>query len=380
MRPARLSLRLGGWLVLAAVLAAGVPARAQAPDFKGARSDSTKGKKAKAPKDSAKTPPPPRPAIRFYDDETPVPVTIRVNLGRLRNDKGEAPPWRGATISYAAEGGAPVTVPLRVRARGIWRRANCRFPPLRMNFARTADSSVFAGLDRPKLVSFCEDNDRSDGYILQEAQLYRILRLVTPISHRMRLIRLTYADSASGKTIATRWGFIMEDGPALAARLGGKLIEEPGASSEDLDGYSSALTGLFQYLIGNTDWSIGALHNTELVFADSSTHPVMYDFDYAGAVDAHYAAPSPKLPIRSVRQRLYRGYCATPAQYDRAVALFREKKEAIYALYAPTDPVGKLLDPKVARRTLDYYDDFFKKLDDPRAVKREIMDACLKLG
>lgn len=372
------ALTLGVWVALSAALALGTPARAQTPNFK-AGTDSTKGKKPKAAKDSTKVTPPPRPAVRFYDDETPLAVTIRVNLNRLRNDKGENPPWRGATISYEREG-VPVTTPLRVRARGIWRRANCRFPPLRMNFARTADSGVFAGLDRPKLVSVCEDSDRGDTYILQEAQIYRVLRLITPISHRARLIRLTYADSANGKTIANRWGIIMEDGPAMAARLGGKLIEEAGATSEDLDGYSNALTGLFQYLIGNTDWSIGALHNTELVYADSATHPVMYDFDYAGVVDAHYAAPSPKLPIRSVRQRLYRGYCATPAQYDRAVALFREKKEAIYALYAPTDPVGKLLEPRVVRRTLEYYDDFYKKLDDPRAVKREIMDVCLKLG
>ena len=93
-----------------------------------------------------------------------------------------------------------VTVPARIRTRGIWRLKNCEFPPIRINFTNEAvKGTAFRGLDEPKLVNYCRNNDDYEQYILQEFQLYRIYRLLTPVSHAVRLMHLTYADSATGK-------------------------------------------------------------------------------------------------------------------------------------------------------------------------------------
>jgi hypothetical protein len=54
--------------------------------------------------------------------------------------------------------------------------------------------------------------------------------------------------------------------------------------------------------------------------------------------------------------------------------LFRERKDAIYALYA--DPIGRLVEPRRVRETLAYFDEFYATINSPRAAKRDVVDAC----
>jgi hypothetical protein len=316
-------------------------------------------------------------ATLFFDAQDPVEVTLTANIGKLRSDKNADPPWRPATMSYKGLDGNPLTVPLQARTRGIWRLRTCDFPPLRLNFSgETSKGSIFHNLDKPKLVSYCQDNDSYEQYILQEYQLYRIYQLLTPVSHRARLLRLTYADSASGKVRARRYGFVLEEPKAIAVRLGGKIMEQMGAGASDLDPDQDALLGVFQYMIGNTDFSIAGLHNVELlVKEDGSVLPIAYDFDFAGAVNARYATPPEMLHITSVRRRLFRGYCTDAAAYARAFAVFVEKKPQIYALY--NDEIGKLIDPGTIKETLRYFDEFYDTINDPRSARRSIIEPCI---
>ncbi len=313
----------------------------------------------------------------FFRSETPLDITFTANLGQLRRDKADKAPWRGATISFTGSDGKPATVPVKARTRGIWRLKNCQFPPVRLNLAKVVvKNTPLEGLDKPKLVNFCRDTDMFEKYILQEYQLYRVHNILTPYSHRARLLRLTYADSGSGKVHAKRYAFLIEEPEALAKRVGGKIIEEKGASASDLDDYHSALLGVFEFMIANTDFSIGGLHNVELLARDEGTLiPMAYDFDYSGAVNTHYAVPDPKLNMVGVRQRLYRGYCTEPAAMQNVLALFRSKKDAIYALYR--DDIGKLLPEKIVRETLEYFDEFYRVINDPGMVRGVIEDACL---
>jgi len=205
----------------------------------------------------------------FFESHEPIDVTFTTNIGKIRGDKGADPPWRVGTFSYTDGDGTPVSVPMKARTRGIWRLRMCDFPPLRLNFAgETSKGSIFSNLDKPKLVSYCQDRDGYEQYILEEFQLYRIYQLLTPTSHKARLLKFTYADSGSGKVRAKRYGFIIEEPSAIGARLGGKIREQKGALPGDLDPFPDALFGVFQYMIGNTDFSVSALHNVELFFDD----------------------------------------------------------------------------------------------------------------
>ncbi|HMI55263.1 MAG TPA: hypothetical protein VK494_03660 [Gemmatimonadaceae bacterium] len=322
-------------------------------------------------------PDPADPATAFFESQEPIEVTLTANIGKLRGDKHEKPPWRPATMAYRGADGTPVTLPIKARTRGIWRLKMCDFPPLRLNFSKeTAKGTLFHKLDKPKLVSYCQDNDLYEQYILQEYQLYRIYHLLTPISHKARLLKFNYADSGSGKIRAKRYAFLIEEPEAVAARLGGKVLEQKGAVPGDLDPFQDALFGVFEYFVGNTDFSVSALHNVELFFDNQGVvRPIAYDFDFAGAVNARYAVPDEKLRLPNVRQRLFRGYCSNPESYAKVFALFNEKKPEIYALYS--DPIGKLIDHGTLKATLKYFDDFYETINNPRSAKRSIIESCI---
>jgi len=315
----------------------------------------------------------------FFRSETPITATFTLNVGKIRGDKdADNAPWREATLTYAGDSGAMVRVPLKVKTRGIWRLKMCQFPPIRLNFANDSTKhTIFHGLDKPKLVNNCRNDDTYEQYVLQEFQLYRIYRLLTPASHAVRLLRLSYADSANGKVIETRYAFVEEEPFMIAARLHAHQTKLKGAGPADIDPYQGVIASLFQYMIGNTDWAIGALHNIEIMQLQNGDYwPVVYDFDFSGAVNARYATTDPKLSIHRVRDRLYRGYCVNqPDAYEKAYALFNAKKDAIYALYS--DSLGKLLKPDVVRETLEYFDDFYKTINDQRSARSNIAEACL---
>jgi hypothetical protein len=322
----------------------------------------------------------PHEAAHLFTAETPVAFTLTANFGRLRRDKSPDAPWRAATISFTDSTGGAIDIPIKVKTRGIWRLNNCDFPPIRLDFAKsTVKHSLFAKLDKPKLVTHCRDNDDYEQYLLQEMQLYRVYNLLTAYSHRVRLARVTYADSGTGKTVATRYAFLAEEPDAVAYRVGGMLAKEKGAGPSELDPKLAAIFSVFEYLIGNTDWSVSGLHNVELVSDAAGDYvPIAYDFDFSGAVNTRYATPDPRLPIRRVRDRVYRGYCYPTEVYAPVFELFRAKKDSIYALYK--DSIGQLLKGDRGKETLEYFDEFYKVIDDQRQAKREIIDRCLGGG
>jgi hypothetical protein len=328
-------------------------------------------------KDKKDKPKEPREPGTFFNTDMLFQVTLTTNIHRIRGDKGDKGPWRSATISYVGDDGKPVVVPIQIKTRGIWRKKNCEFPPVRLNFNRErSKGTVFFGLDKPKLVSYCRDDDAYEQYVLQEYQLYRIYRLLTPDSYRARLVEMTYADSASGKVEAKRAAILLEEPGLLAERMGTSFFKEKGAGPDYMEPHHGALVGVFEYFIGNTDFSIFALHNIALLSQpDGNVIPVPFDFDFSGVVNARYATVDPKLSVSRVRDRLFRGYCVPKEEYAKVFDLFREKKDSIYAVYQ--GPVGKMMRKDFVEETLKYYDDFYKTINDPRSAKREIVEACI---
>ena len=338
---------------------------------------------AKKPKVKSDTFPkvPKLPDSPLFKSIEPMEVTLTLNLKQIKRDRNDKAPWRQATLSYS-DTNSPNdkrVVPVRVRTRGIWRLKNCEFPPLRLNFVnKEAKGSVFHDLDEPKMVGVCKSMANYEQYLLQEYQLYRIYRLLTPMSHQTRLLRVTYADSASGKVDATKYAFIVEDPAHMAANFGGKIMNVLGATPDDLDGEQATLAYLFQYMIGNTDFSFGGLHNAELLALPTGVNmPIAYDFDFAGVIDAPYAIPDTSLRISRVRDRQYRGFCLQNPLVPKVVQLFQDKKTAIYALYS--DRIGALMTPKSVKETLEYFDAFYATIADPKEVQKKVLRDCRNL-
>ncbi len=315
--------------------------------------------------------------VAFFESSDPLDVSITLNLRQIQRDKGDSVPWRSATLIAVGVDGKPATLPIKLRTRGIWRRKKCEFPPIRLNFAKAAvKGTSFQGLDKPKLVTFCRDAELHEQYVIQEFQLYRIYQLITPLSHRARLIRLSYIDSASGKLEAKRFAFVIEEPEAMAERLDGTMVKDMGARAEDLDDASVALFGLFQFMIGNTDFSISSLHNAELLARPfGALVPVAYDFDFSGAINTTYATPEPKLRLDNVRTRMYRGYCVDASHVEAAVAQFNAKRTEILALYE--DRIGKMIIPRLKNSAVEYFNDFYRVINDRGALKSQVIESCL---
>lgn len=317
----------------------------------------------------------PKPA-RLFAEEGILAFTLTANYGRIERDRQKTPPYRWGSIAMSGGNGAPLEIPVEVRSRGIWRRHNCDLPPLRLHFdGEQVKHTAFARQKNLKLVVHCRDTDEFEQYILQEFQLYRVYNLLTPMSHLARLARVSYVDSGKTKPFATRYAFLLEDVDDLAERNAAMVVKQQGAQPGDLEPTNAALLGVFEYFIGNTDFSIGALHNIEILQRAMSFYGVAHDFDFSGAINTRYATVDSRLRIQTVRQRLFRGYCVPAENYTAAFALFDAKKDAIYALYR--DSYGKLLAPDRLRGTLEYIDDFYRVIDDPRAAQHEIVDQCL---
>lgn len=333
------------------------------------KADSLGTKKPKG--DSAVTPP-------LFTSEVPIEVTFTTNLKQLRGDKSETSPYRAATMSYTGSDGKTVTVPMRAKTHGIWRLKHCDLPPIRLNISnKESKGTIFHDLQKPKMVSVCKDRDSYQQYVLQEMQLYRVYQVLTPRSHRVRTLRMTYADSATGKTDVVRYAFLFEDPDELADRLGGTMVKTKGASPDDIDPQQAAIAFMFEFMIGNTDFSFSGLHNGELVMKPdgSPVLPIAYDFDFSGAVNTPYATVDSRLPVKRVRDRLFRGYCVLKPEIPGAIALFKEKKDAIYALYH--DDVGKLIDSRTVKETLDWYNDFYDTIKSERDAQVGMFSSCV---
>jgi hypothetical protein len=144
-----------------------------------------------------------------------------------------------------------------------------------------------------------------------------VLNVLTDMSLRVRPVEVTYVDTNQKRPVMTKPAFLIEDEEHFATRHGLQLVTDERVDRTRYDPAALALVDMFQYFVGNTDWSAFAgpsgaacCHNVVPVArADGVLVPVPYDFDAAGIVDAPYALPAAGLPIRNVRTRLYRGQC-----------------------------------------------------------------------
>ena len=91
-----------------------------------------------------------------------------------------------------------------------------------------------------------------------------------------------------------------------------------------------------------------------------------YDFDYSGLVDAPYAVEPEGIPIGSVRQRLYRGYCAHLAQAKPIAAQISARRAEFLGSFASVPG----LEPKEQAKAADYLEGFFADVDSGKIFRR----------
>jgi hypothetical protein len=316
----------------------------------------------------------------LFATEQPLVLRLEAPLRTILRQRNN-PEYQRARIVAADEQGAEVAVDLRVRVRGKSRVRSCEFPPLLLNFPGAQPAgSPFEGENRLKLVTHCDASSTYEQYVRLERQVYRVLDLLTDASLRTRLVTVIYYDSERGSEVATKPGFLIEDEERFAERLGLTTVALERIDAARYDAAALAVLDVFQYFIGNTDWSALAgpadeqcCHNVvPFARADGVLLPVPYDFDSTGIVDAPYAVPPERLSIRTVRQRLYRGRCRDLAELTPVFARFLEQRAAIAALFTSSTGITE----RSAARARAYVDAFYAVLADPEETESEFRVNC----
>jgi len=310
----------------------------------------------------------------LFASSKPLILTVDVDLPALLKDKGDEKEEHPATVSYLDDAGATVSTPVDLRTRGNFRLKHCKFPPIRFDFPKSmVGGTVFAGQNKLKLVTHCQSNANYEQNLLHEHAAYRIYNLVSDLSLRVRLAHITYRDTSGKEDPITRYAFFIEDVDDLAERAGMVYTDTLNVHPAHTEFKHTGVLDVFEYLIGNTDWSTYARHNIDLLRnSEGVLFAVPFDFDWSGLVDASYARPNPQLSIKTVRERLYRGFCRPPEYVDLALQPFREQRNAIYAVF---DSIPDI-DPKRLKKTREYIDDFYKTIDNPKDLDREFVKKC----
>jgi hypothetical protein len=252
----------------------------------------------------------------------------------------------------------------------------CDYVPLRIEFPKTGvGGTVFARQEALKLVVQCVRGGDFEQYLFREFLAYKLFNVLTQKSYRARLAKVNYVDHATGQASGTRYAMFVEDDSDVARRMEGRNVALPRLLFKDVDTDTLMPMMLFQYMIGNTDFSIYALHNARLVQRpDKSIHPVPYDFDFSGLVHPPYAVPDRALMLGSVRDRMYRGPCLRQEQVDPYLANFIAKKDLLRGV-AESIPE---LDKNSREDVKGYLDGFYSSIKTPRDVKRLFVDCPAK--
>lgn len=317
----------------------------------------------------------------LFADEAPLKMTIAFDFDSVLRDRAEdGRPYQPAALQYITPDGDVVDLDLSLRTRGYFRLhlLDCDVPPLRLNFKKKqVAKTVFAGQDKLKLVTHCRNgSDRFQQLVLKEYAIYRAYAGLTERSFKTRLAEITYVDSRNRRKRITRYGFLIEDEDRMAERNGAKIVSGATIHPEATDRETMTLLTVFQYMIGNTDFVVTTRHNIRVIFEPSTStlYAVPYDFDWAGLVDAPYANPDPKMGIRSVRDRKFKGFCRSQAELESAFDRFRDREDDIIASFTEF----RLLEDGTADDASEYLQEFFDAIRTSDSAIRDIRKYCLK--
>jgi hypothetical protein len=122
-------------------------------------------------------------------------MTITAPIGTILRERSTEK-YEPGKVSIIGPDGSASEFDVRVRARGNFRRENCRHPPAWLNFKRSdVAGTLFENQNKLKLVVHCDRSPLYDQLVLREYLAYRIFNELTDNSFRVRLLRVSYVDS-----------------------------------------------------------------------------------------------------------------------------------------------------------------------------------------
>jgi len=296
-------------------------------------------------------------------------ITITTDFTRLAAARNENLKL-DATVVLEAPDYFQETMDVNVELRGRNRRLICNMPPLKLDFSKKqlTQKGLRKKGDKLKIVTHCID-EYEEEYLLREYWAYRMYNELTPLSFQVHLVRIRYVDTSnSGEEVDDQLAFIIESKEELAERLGGEEEDLWGLTRPDVDKISYQNTLLFQYMIGNDDWSMESPHNMAFIKPSNGEAPLMvpYDFDFSGLVNAPYARPNPKWGALSVLDRIPMGAFASKTDLQSTLNDFLKLKDNGLKCFEEC----AWLSERSKKRIDKYLTGFYKQVENTKKIER----------
>lgn len=312
----------------------------------------------------------------LFKEDGIIELQIMGDIKTLMKDRGDESSYHQMKLFYHEEGKASMAHDFKIKTRGNFRRkrGNCKYPPLRLNFPKKMipEGSIFQGQDKLKLVMPC----KGDQFVAREYLAYKLYNQISPLSFKVRLVKLTFEDIKKNKRSKEILSFLIEDEDLMAKRNGGKIEEDQKFKPQQLDPKEFLRMSLFQYMIGNTDWSIQFNHNIKILEKEGyeKNIAVAYDFDHSGVVSAPYAQPASALQMSSVQERRFRGYCIemNDPNLREVIQDFLDAKDNVMKVIEEEEMLS-IKDKKFLSR---YIADFYKNLLDDKKRVEDLKYPC----
>ena len=308
---------------------------------------------------------------KLFQETKPLEIQLSYSNKELRRDTNDSI-FIKVDMKYK-EASEWKSLPVKLRARGNFRRSKCYFPPVKMKIKKSdAKETLFEGNKKLKLVLPCLSEKNMNDNIEQELLSYRLFEKISPYHFKTRKVKVTMIEDKGNKTKEHQLdGFLIEDDKLVAKRFQGNVFERyihPLA----MDAESSVKNAFFQFMIGNTDFSVAYQHNGKLLYVDKKIIPLPYDFDMAGLVDPSYASVNTNLGINSVRERIYRGFKRDEDILESVREHFLRIKNNLVAEVESTKDDFDM--ESEYESTISFLNSFYEVLEDDVAFKKDILD------
>lgn len=292
-------------------------------------------------------------------------LTLTTDLNTLVAQKKTNAVFKGTLTTAAGK-----TYDVQLHPSGKSRRMKAATPPLKVKFKKK--DLLADGLDtlnKIKIIMPWFETSEGEDLLVKEYLCYRMFEQLSPHCVRGRLVRLTIRNITGG--IKKMPAILLEDDSETATRLNGRVVKRYGLSIDSLDARQAARTVLFQYFVGNTDWSFFMARNIRFIQTHDS-HLLLampYDFDFSGLVAAPYASPSSESGLTTIRDRFLMADGIQEEAMKAAVNDLILAKDKLYAICS-----SSLLSKAAVADVKRYMDVFFKRVEKKRnlpAILRE---------
>lgn len=314
-----------------------------------------------------------QPFAKLFENSSILHITITGDIKSIIRDIDENRTKHDAILSYFDADSIYNNIAIKIKTRGIFRRSrqNCNFPPLKIYFDESYNqSTIFEDICDLKLVTHCKQNRQYQQNVAKEYIVYKLWELTSQYSFHVRPLIVTYSDISDLSNNNIFEGFFIEDQQSVMRTHNGYFSDALNVHQDKTDRFEMTKLGLFEFMIGNTDWSVPAQHNTLLFVTSFKRPPVVfpYDFDCCGLVNAPYAQPQPELGIASVTERKYRGFPRSDGELQMAINIFNLLKADYWKVIDNTT----ILNNDSKQEIKDYLEEFYEIINSEKLIRKHI--------